>query len=88
MSKADNEVANYLNRKSEVAGIVVGMVEPGSPADQAGIRKGDRLVAIDDRPILTMQDYIDGVKVRGPVMKLDVVRGMNQYFQAEVPQRV
>jgi S1-C subfamily serine protease len=37
----------------QVSGAYVGGVEKGSAADRAGLRAGDVIVAIDDRPVLS-----------------------------------
>jgi len=37
--------------------LIVQEVVPGSPADRAGIAPGERLLAVDDRPTLTMVDF-------------------------------
>ncbi|MBP2294347.1 Do family serine endopeptidase [Azospirillum rugosum] len=44
------EVASAMGVK-EVEGAVVAQVEQGSPADRAGIRRGDIIVAIDGSPV-------------------------------------
>ena len=41
---------------SEVAGLVVSAVVPGAPAYRAGIRAGDRLVAVQGSPVHTPSD--------------------------------
>ncbi len=40
-----------LTLARSAAGITVATVVPGSPADEAGLRPGDRIVSIDGRPI-------------------------------------
>jgi serine protease Do len=32
-------------------GVVVAAVDPGGPADRAGIKAGDRIVAVNDTPV-------------------------------------
>jgi serine protease Do len=54
---ADLAEAFGLERPS---GVVVSRVYPGGPADQAGLRKGDIIVAVDDRPV----DDIESLRFR------------------------
>ncbi|MBC7341891.1 MAG: trypsin-like peptidase domain-containing protein [Clostridia bacterium] len=61
-------------------GIYVGGVFPGGPAMKAGMREGDVIVQIDDRPIRTSSDLrnaLRGHKV-GDVVKVIVVRNNNR----------
>jgi len=55
------------------------MVVPGSPADVAGVRPGDVIVRIDDRPgaIATSPDFVNGLKP-GDTVQLQVRRGDRQ----------
>jgi regulator of sigma E protease len=53
--------AGVLSRGADVpiyrsSPVVIGAVEPGSPAEQAGLRPGDRIVAIDGQPVTTWDD--------------------------------
>jgi WD40 repeat protein len=43
-------------------GIPVGEVESGSPAERAGILKGDFINAIDNLPIYSWSDFVDTIK--------------------------
>jgi len=43
---------------------LVGAIEVGSPAEQAGVRPGDELVAIDDRPLETWEDALYSIALR------------------------
>jgi regulator of sigma E protease len=44
--------------------VVVGVVTPGSPAAQAGMRPGDRVVAVADRPVKNWEEYYISVGTR------------------------
>lgn len=46
-----------LRQGTGPAGGLVRAVQPGSPAFQAGIRPGDRIVAIDGHPVVDVIDY-------------------------------
>ncbi|NRA97265.1 MAG: RIP metalloprotease RseP, partial [Planctomycetes bacterium] len=47
---------------------VVGMVNPGSPAWESGVRHGDRVLAVDGSKVLTFLDILQDVAVSdGPV---------------------
>jgi Do/DeqQ family serine protease len=49
------EIAEAMNLERGV-GALIANVEPGSPADKAGIRKGDLIVAVNDQPVETASD--------------------------------
>jgi serine protease Do len=73
--------------KSE--GVVVSAVEPGSAADEAGIRRGDVIMEVDRRAVRNLDDYkkaIAGVRKGRGVLFL-VRRGDSTLFLALKPQR-
>ncbi|MDX1647429.1 MAG: RIP metalloprotease RseP [Longimicrobiales bacterium] len=41
-----------------------GFIEPGSPAAEAGLQEGDRIVAVDGEPTLNWWTFVDQVKSR------------------------
>ncbi|MGO9017939.1 MAG: RIP metalloprotease RseP [Syntrophobacteraceae bacterium] len=43
----------------------IGSVNPGSPAEQAGLQAGDRVVSIDGRPIATWEDLSETIEKLG-----------------------
>ncbi|OYY90277.1 MAG: RIP metalloprotease RseP [Sphingomonas sp. 28-66-16] len=55
---------------------VVGSVAPGSAAQAAGLRPGDRITALGGRPVDTFQDMIRYVQIRpGQSVRIDFERG-------------
>jgi hypothetical protein len=61
----------------DVPGMLLGDVRPGGPADEAGLRGGDRIVRIDDAQVRTVRDlmYVLQQAVPGQKAKVTVVRG-------------
>ncbi len=57
-------------------GPVVGTVEPGSPAAEAGIAVGDRLVSMDGEPVGFFDDVERAARERpGETLRLEIERG-------------
>ncbi|MGH7797963.1 MAG: DegQ family serine endoprotease [Candidatus Binatia bacterium] len=72
-----------------VEGVVVTAVEPGSAADDAGIRRGDIIVEVDRKAVRSLDDYkkaVAGVRKGRGVLFL-VRRGDSTLFLALKPQR-
>jgi serine protease Do len=70
-------------------GVVVTAVEPGSAADEAGIRRGDVILEVDRKSIKTVDEYkkaIAGIRKGKGVLFL-VRRGESTLFLALKPQR-
>jgi serine protease Do len=53
----NREVARQLGLNREEKGVVVVRVEPGSAAEEAGIKKGDVIQEIDRKKIEGLKDY-------------------------------
>lgn len=53
-------------------GAIVTLVEPGQPAEKAGLRPGDVVVQIDNQPIRTNRDLIDYVSDLGPNRRITI----------------
>jgi serine protease Do len=79
---APPHVARRLRRAvglPEHAGILVRAVEPGSPADRAGLERGDLLIAAADKPLEHVDDLylaLDGAA--GATLELTVLRGTDE----------
>lgn len=74
----------------EARGAVVQNVEPGKPADKAGIRHGDVVVEIDGKPIRNNRELIDYISYLpvGTTVKITVIRnGKRETLTATTAQR-
>ena len=54
-------------------GFRVRSVEPGSPAERAGIRPGDQVVSIDEKPIDSEEAFETALSTRGPGKPMKIV---------------
>lgn len=67
----------------------VGTVEPGSPADLAGLRTGDAVLAIDGEPISDWQDMVRLVQARpGKSTRFEVSRLGQSRIVSIIPERI
>lgn len=57
-------------------GVLVQDVEPGKPADKAGVRRGDIVIQVDELPVRSTRDLIDYVSARPPgtAVRLQLIR--------------
>ncbi len=58
-------------------GAVIAQVDPGSPADKAGLQPGDVVVAVNDRPVNNSSDMRNAIGLLriGSKVEMDVIRG-------------
>lgn len=47
-------------------GVLVAQVEPGAPADNAGIKQGDIIVSLDGQPVLNIGDFRNTIATSAP----------------------
>ena len=65
---------------------VIGTVTPGSVAELAGLRAGDRILAIDDEPIATWSQVVTLIRdAPGRAIRLDVDRHGKTLKQSIIP---
>jgi len=80
VQEVDEKIARYLNYPGR-KGVMVKMVEPESPAQQAGLRQGDILIALGNKKIVGLDDYFAASKAvaAGDGVEIQVWRaGRNQ----------
>jgi serine protease Do len=72
----------------ERAGVLVHAVEAGGPAARAGLRRGDLLVAVDDRPLTGADELLDALAEHsaGAPVRLAVVRGTEELALEILPE--
>jgi serine protease Do len=76
------EIARQLGLNREEKGVVVVRVEPGSSAEEVGLRKGDVIEEVDRKKIERTDDYnrsVSGVR-QGDTILLFVNRGGKKFY--------
>ena len=84
-----SEIANSLGL-SQVRGALVNAVEAGSPADKAGVRRGDVITAVNGESVRSGNDLRNEVSqlLPGTTTKLSVIRdGKEQTLNVTVAER-
>ncbi len=76
------EIARQLGFSKDEKGVVVVKVEPASPADEAGIKKGDIIKEIDRKQINNLEDYnrVASTTKRSETVLLFVARGNKKFY--------
>jgi len=81
------ELAENLGLDKGVKGVVVTQVEPGGPAAEAGLRRGDVVLEVNRKPVKNAQAYQKAVREtgKGKSLLFLVRRGDNTIFLALKP---
>jgi serine protease Do len=56
------DVRQQLNLPSDVKGVAVAQVQPGSPAEDAGLAGGDVILEINRKPVTSADQFRNDVK--------------------------
>ena len=59
-------------------GLLVRVVEEGSPAETAGIREGDLIVAVNGAAVTNADDLFDAMETGADELQVKVVRGTEE----------
>jgi len=83
------EIAESLGIDPKTKGVVVAAIEPGSPADDAGLQRGDVILEVNRAPVANEGAYKKSVKKleKGKSALLLVRRGDNTIFMALKPSK-
>src|SRR5262249_22192467 len=78
------EIAESLGIDPKTKGVVVAGVEPGSPADEAGLQRGDVVLEVNREAVENESTYKKTLKKmeKGKTVLLLVRRGDNTIFMA------
>jgi serine protease Do len=81
------DIAESLGLSSDQKGVVVSAVEPGSSADDAGMRRGDVILEVNREPVKDLASYRKALKAagKGKSVLFLVRRGENTIFLALKP---
>jgi len=74
-----DQIARQLGLK-DVSGVVVTAVEPGSPAAEAGLRRGDVVEEVSRNPVTSVGQFKSALRKAGDVVLLLVNRGGQALF--------
>jgi len=66
--------------EGEVDGVYVADVSTESPAWRLGLRKGDIILAVNNRPVASLEAFEDAVSAAGRVLALDILRDNTELF--------
>ena len=81
------ELAETLGLESTMKGVVVTQVEPGGPAGESGLRRGDVILEVNRKPVKDVDAYRKAVDAagKGKSVLFLVRRGENTIFLAVKP---
>ncbi|MCA8094574.1 RIP metalloprotease RseP [Burkholderia anthina] len=86
-SQLDDDFMTHLGFETGGGTLSVASVQPGSAAEQAGLKTGDKLLALDGTPIGGASRFIDTVKHHaGKPVELQIERGGATQTVSVVPQ--
>lgn len=84
-----DELRNHFGSPKD-AGVLVGSVEDGSPADKSGIQTGDIIIGVDGKDVESSSDLRRALREKkdGDTVRVEVLRGRTrQTFVATVVEK-
>jgi len=74
------EIPAALATKTKIEGVYVATVQPGSAAAALGLRAGDIIVAVNQKPVKSIATFEEAARAAGSVLALSIQRGEAQLF--------
>jgi serine protease Do len=87
VQELDRNAIRELGLKSGTKGVVVAEIEPDSPAERAGIVRGDVIREINRQPVQSVKDFerlASGLKKEGPALFLINRRGASLFLSVKI----
>jgi serine protease Do len=80
-----SDLAQRLDLPARIRGVVVSDVDPASPADAAGLNRGDVIQEVNHKPVANIEQYRQAVAAAGdqPVLLLVYKDGVTRYVVVE-----
>ncbi len=79
------ELAERLRLPADTEGVVVTEVEPGSPWEEAGLRRGDAVLEVNRAPVRSAREFRQAVRgARGPLLLLISRGGRTLYLAVDL----
>ncbi|HZP98202.1 MAG TPA: DegQ family serine endoprotease [Reyranella sp.] len=69
------DIPASLAAKTKVEGVYVASVQPGSAAATLGLRPGDIIIGVNQKPVKSVAAFEEAVRAAGSVLALDIQRG-------------
>jgi serine protease Do len=88
LSQLSPDLRSQLGVPSRTHGAVVAQVEPGSPAEQAGLQPGDIVVGVGDKAVSSPEEAVSAIRAAtsdGKAAALRIMRDGNTAFVAVAP---
>lgn len=70
----------WLHARLDKGAVLLGIL-PNSPAEKSGFKKGDIILSINNKPILSLNDYLEYMSsnLQNQPIKFDIIRN-NKYI--------
>jgi serine protease Do/serine protease DegQ len=75
-----SDIPASLAAKAKAGGVYVASVQSGSPAAALGLRAGDIIIGVNQKPVTSLTAFEEAVRTAGSILALDIQRGDAQFL--------